>query len=277
MAKALLKLAPVRVGLERPWAFREDYRKAVQRHNARAMAAILLLVPLMVASVILLQPGTAQLSLPVRKAIAGGLFVAWFAVIVGFLLWRARKDCDRFRLHCPACGKDLYGSKRMRTWLEGDTQSIGCCPHCRGVIQCARAGTPLADPVEGTPIPPTLWEKRRWIQRGGLAALLASAVLMYCGALWCPRLIRAMSLPVANKKLLAMLCLLLICGAWLVLVRGIVRMIGTSARKAGLTCSRCAEPLTGRRVVCEEAATPPRLTCLACGTLMRVEARCSPV
>ena len=273
MPRPALRLAPVRVGLERPWAFREGYRKVVRRHNWRAMALIPLLVPLMVGSVIPLQPGTAHLPLSVRKAVAVGLFVLWFAVIAGFLVWRARKDCSRLGLQCPACGKGLYGSKRMGAWLEGDTQSIGFCPHCKQAIQCARPGVALVDPVEGTPLSASVWSRRRWIQAGGMAALLISGILCGWGMLHATRLIRGMASPSMGRRMAPLSALFLcgaLCGTWLASIRGLVRISGAFARKAGLTCSRCAEPLTGRRAVQEE--TPLRLTCLACGTLMRVEA-----
>ena len=266
MAKAPLKLAPVRVGIELPWKLWEDYRRIVSRHNLRVFITLAAL-PLLVFALLLPDSSGHTRQIQTTAALLGP-----FLLFFGVAAYWARRDGRRFGVSCPTCAQPLFAADRRMRWRDGDTQSIAACPRCKRVLQCARPGITLMDPVEGMPLPATAWEKRRWILLGGMAALVASGILVGCGMLYCSRPIRVVGFPAADKRPFAALCLLLICGTWLVSVRGIVRLIEASAKKAGLTCSRCLEPLTGRRVVCDETAAPPRITCLACGTLMRVEA-----
>ena len=269
MARSTLKLAPVRVGLERPWTFREDYRKAVRRHNRRARVAILLLLALMAGGIVLLQPVFAHQSNGLRGLIVAGMFLAAFAAVSGFLMRRARKDCARFHLQCPGCGKDLYGSKRMGVWLEGDTQSIGACPHCKRILQCPRPGIPLAMPAEGAPIPAVIWKRRSRLLRWRVGVLLGGMVLMWTGFIFSSRWLHQAGLH-PDMRLLSLIGPRLLIAVPFALIAWILRSSASAAKQEGLACSRCAEPLIGRRIVREEA--PLRLTCLACGTLMRVEA-----
>lgn len=270
--KALPKLVAVRVGAERPWSFREDYRRVVRRHNLRTVVAFTLLLGLFIGALVFLGPWIQLLPTGLRGALAGALFISGFAVLVGVMLWHARKDCERFHLLCPSCGKALYGARRMEAWLDGDTQSIGFCPYCRQAIQCARPGVALADPVAGAPIPRAAWERWSRISRRRMAVFTTLGILAWVVVICGRRALGTAGMPPGDAHLWTTFSFSSIGGVWLAFGVWMSMSSGAASRKAGISCSRCNGSLTAGRAVCEISKDPLRLTCLSCGTLMRVEA-----